>query len=101
MPCAGEYNLRLGITKELHPDMVATYQGAPLARDDPLPQMPRLPSMSAQPPLHLKHMPCVSLELSAVCSRGTWESMPLKDFAACGTVESHNVFSPCPWYAKL
>ena len=24
---AGEYNLRLGITKELHPDMVATYQG--------------------------------------------------------------------------
>ncbi|KAK9809996.1 hypothetical protein WJX72_003097 [[Myrmecia] bisecta] len=24
---AGEYNLRLGITKELHPDMVATHQG--------------------------------------------------------------------------
>ena len=24
---AGEYNLRLGITKELHPDLVATYQG--------------------------------------------------------------------------
>ena len=27
---AGEYNLRLGITKELHPDMVATYQGTQL-----------------------------------------------------------------------
>ncbi len=27
MWAAGEYNLRLGITKELHPDMVATYQG--------------------------------------------------------------------------
>eukprot|EP00249_Psilotum_nudum_P016619 c25911_g1_i1 orf=138-2168(+) len=26
---AGEYNLRLGIMKELHPDMVATYQGSP------------------------------------------------------------------------
>ncbi|MCO5583878.1 hypothetical protein L7F22_037793 [Adiantum nelumboides] len=26
---AGEYNLRLGIIKELHPDMVATYQGSP------------------------------------------------------------------------
>ncbi|KAJ7561257.1 hypothetical protein O6H91_03G020500 [Diphasiastrum complanatum] len=25
---AGEYNLRLGIMKELHPDMVATYQGS-------------------------------------------------------------------------
>ncbi|KAK6925689.1 DNA topoisomerase VI, subunit B, transducer [Dillenia turbinata] len=25
---AGEYNLRLGITKELHPDMVATYSGS-------------------------------------------------------------------------
>lgn len=24
---AGEYNLRLGIIKELHPDMVATYSG--------------------------------------------------------------------------
>ena len=24
---AGEYNLRLGIVKELHPDLVATYQG--------------------------------------------------------------------------
>ena len=24
---AGEYNLRLGITKELHPDMVSTHQG--------------------------------------------------------------------------
>lgn len=24
---AGEYNLRLGIMKELHPDMVATHQG--------------------------------------------------------------------------
>lgn len=24
---AGEYNLRLGIIKELHPDMVATYAG--------------------------------------------------------------------------
>ena len=31
MALAGEYNLRLGITKELHPDMVATYQGATLA----------------------------------------------------------------------
>ena len=28
--CTGEYNLRLGIMKELHPDMVATHQGAPL-----------------------------------------------------------------------
>ena len=28
-PCnAGEYNLRLGISKELHPDLVATYQGS-------------------------------------------------------------------------
>ncbi|OVA06658.1 Histidine kinase-like ATPase [Macleaya cordata] len=26
---AGEYNLRLGIIKELHPDMVATYSGSP------------------------------------------------------------------------
>eukprot|EP00268_Persea_americana_P047268 TRINITY_DN4914_c0_g1_i12.p1 TRINITY_DN4914_c0_g1~~TRINITY_DN4914_c0_g1_i12.p1 ORF type:complete len:313 (-),score=56.69 TRINITY_DN4914_c0_g1_i12:306-1244(-) len=26
---AGEYNLRLGIIKELHPDMVATYAGSP------------------------------------------------------------------------
>jgi len=26
---AGEYNLRLGIIKELHPDMVATYEGSP------------------------------------------------------------------------
>ncbi|KAH9303067.1 hypothetical protein KI387_014650, partial [Taxus chinensis] len=26
---AGEYNLRLGIVKELHPDMVATYEGSP------------------------------------------------------------------------
>lgn len=26
---AGEYNLRLGIMKELHPDMVATFQGSP------------------------------------------------------------------------
>ncbi|KAJ4969616.1 hypothetical protein NE237_002715 [Protea cynaroides] len=26
---AGEYNLRLGIVKELHPDMVATYSGSP------------------------------------------------------------------------
>ncbi|KAL3696020.1 hypothetical protein R1sor_010096 [Riccia sorocarpa] len=26
---AGEYNLRLGIMKELHPDMVATYEGSP------------------------------------------------------------------------
>ena len=25
--CLGEYNLRLGIMKELHPDMVATHQG--------------------------------------------------------------------------
>jgi Topoisomerase VI B subunit, transducer len=25
----GEYNLRLGIMKELAPDMVSTYQGAP------------------------------------------------------------------------
>ncbi|KAL6956403.1 DNA topoisomerase 6 subunit B [Sarracenia purpurea var. burkii] len=25
---AGEYNLRLGIIKELHPDMVATYSGS-------------------------------------------------------------------------
>jgi len=24
---AGEYNLRLGITKELHPDMIATHEG--------------------------------------------------------------------------
>lgn len=24
----GEYNLRLGITKELHPEMIATHQGA-------------------------------------------------------------------------
>ncbi|XP_068637644.1 DNA topoisomerase 6 subunit B [Aristolochia californica] len=27
---AGEYNLRLGIIKELHPDMVATYSGSPM-----------------------------------------------------------------------
>ncbi|KAL6549303.1 DNA topoisomerase 6 subunit B [Orobanche hederae] len=26
---AGEYNLRLGIIKELHPEMVATYSGSP------------------------------------------------------------------------
>lgn len=24
---AGEYNLRLGVMKELHPDLIATYQG--------------------------------------------------------------------------
>ena len=29
--CAGEYNLRLGIMKEVRPDMVATHQGARLA----------------------------------------------------------------------
>ncbi|CAA6675079.1 unnamed protein product [Spirodela intermedia] len=28
-PCCGEYNLRLGIIKELHPDMVATYASSP------------------------------------------------------------------------
>ena len=25
--CTGEYNLRLGITKELHPELVSTHQG--------------------------------------------------------------------------
>lgn len=25
---AGEYNLRLGVIKELHPDLIATHQGA-------------------------------------------------------------------------
>ncbi len=29
--CAGEYNLRLGIMKELRPEMVATHQARPLA----------------------------------------------------------------------
>ncbi|XP_048228903.1 DNA topoisomerase 6 subunit B isoform X2 [Ricinus communis] len=36
---AGEYNLRLGIIKELHPDMVATYSGSAVLkflRDTPL-----------------------------------------------------------------
>lgn len=31
---AGEYNLRLGILKEIQPDMVATWQGALLAPVD-------------------------------------------------------------------
>ena len=26
---AGEYNLRLGVIKELHPDLIATHQGTP------------------------------------------------------------------------
>ena len=30
---AGEYNLRLGVMKELHPQMVATYQGDPRAHE--------------------------------------------------------------------
>lgn len=29
---AGEYNLRLGITKELHPELIATHQGRRLTQ---------------------------------------------------------------------
>ena len=31
MCTAGEYNLRLGILKELHPEIIATHQGKSLA----------------------------------------------------------------------
>ncbi len=48
MSCAGEYNLRLGILKELHPEIIATHQGRRSFNTQQTPGHVSWPSQSAK-----------------------------------------------------